>query len=56
MEKQFNTKDLIEFGNFIRDNFYTDGSPKYHPYSPIFESGDIEHVFITWLIQTDRKL
>lgn len=55
-DKKYSTEDLMEFGVFIRDNFYTDGSPKYHPYSPVFSSGDLEYVFVTWLTQTKREL
>lgn len=52
--QMYSSEDTISFGNFIRDNYYVDGSPKmvsYHPQK--YPSASVEDIFKIW--QTSKE-
>jgi len=45
----FSSEEMIEFGNFIRDNYYGVGAPKLISYNPAkYPHGTIEDIFVIW--------
>jgi hypothetical protein len=46
---KFSKEDMIEFGSFIRDNYYGVGAPKLMSYNPeLYPHGTIAEIFDTW--------
>lgn len=50
----FSQNDMIVFGNFIRDNYYVDGSPHMQPYENKYPKGTIDEIFIVWCCENGR--
>ena len=51
----FSAVDMINFGNFIRDNYYVAGSPKmlsYHPEK--YPHGKIDEIYVYWCLENGR--
>lgn len=49
---KFESKDMIAFGEFIRTNYFVDGSPKMISYNPAkYPHGTIEKIFELWITQ-----
>lgn len=45
----FSSKDMIDFGNFIRDNYYGVGAPKLISNFPSkYPHGTVEDIFVIW--------
>lgn len=50
----FSQNDMIAFGNFIRDNYYVDGSPHMQPYTDKYPKGTIDDIFVIWCCENGR--
>ena len=49
VSSRFSSKDMIAFGNFIRDNYYGIGAPKLISHFPSkYPHGTIEDIFVIW--------
>lgn len=49
---EFTDKNMISFGNFIRENYYVSGSPCMLSYHPLkYPHGKVEDIFIIWSIE-----
>ncbi len=52
VSRSFSKKDMISFGNFIRDNYYGVGSPRLISYEPDKRPhGTIEDIYKFWLAE-----
>lgn len=48
-EKKFSSREMVDFGNFIRDNYYGVGAPKLISYDHTkYPHGTIEDIFVIW--------
>lgn len=51
----FSSDDMISFGNFIRDNFYVNGSPMLLTLNPSkYPNANIDEIFIYWCIENGK--
>ncbi len=49
VSSRFSESNMIEFGNFIRDNYYGVGAPKLISNFPSkYPHGTIEDIFVIW--------
>lgn len=47
--KRFTDKNMKDFANFIRDNYYGVGAPKLLSYNHLkYPHGTIEEIFVVW--------
>ncbi len=54
-EIAFSAKEMIAFGNFIRNNYYGAGAPKLLSYNITkYPSGTIEDIFAIWCCENNR--
>ena len=50
----YTEKDMISFGNFIRDNYYGIGAPKLSSYKPDkYPSATIEEIYVIWSCENE---
>jgi hypothetical protein len=51
----FSSKEMIAFGNFIRDNYYVAGSPRMLSYNPSkYPHAKVDEIFVYWCIENGR--
>jgi len=51
----FSSEEMIDFGNFIRDNYYVAGSPKMLSYHPDkYPHAKVEEIFVYWCLENGR--
>jgi hypothetical protein len=56
IKQKFSPSKMIDFGNFIRDNYYVAGTPKmlsYHPEK--YPHAKVEEIFDIWSKETEYK-
>lgn len=51
---KFTEEHMISFGEFIRSNFYGDGSPRLISYDITkYDNGTIEEIFVMWCCENN---
>jgi hypothetical protein len=51
----FSSEEMIDFGNFIRDNYYVAGSPKMLSYNPSkYPHAKVDEIFVYWCLENGR--
>ncbi len=55
LTRLYSEKEMLSFGNFIRDNYYGVGAPKLMSYNPVkYPHATIEEIFIIWCCENDE--
>jgi hypothetical protein len=52
----YSAEDLICFGNFIRDNYYVNGTPKMVSLNPSkYPNATVDEIFVFWCIENENQ-